>query len=359
VHFERPRDNVPLAPLTTLGIGGPARWLARATRVEHVRGASGWHDAHDAPLFVLGGGSNLVVADEGFDGLVLHIAIQGVTAALRGEQMIVAAGAGESWDSLVDFAVKRDLAGIECLSGIPGTVGGTPVQNVGAYGQEVATVIESVYAFDRVAHGTVSLKAAECGFAYRMSRFKQEDAGRFVICQVVFRLRPGGAPTVNYRDITDYFAQRGVEAPDIRAVRDAVLDIRRRKGMVIDAGDPDTRSVGSFFMNPIVDEAVFEKIGEREGAAPHYMMDNGSVKIPAAWLIERSGFPRGHVDGPVGLSTKHPLAIINRGGATARDVIRLAQRIKRAVLDRFGIALRPEPIFVGFNDDPDVDYLRG
>ena len=288
-------------------------------------------------------------------GSTYQIAIDGVNATLRGEEMFVSAGAGETWDSLVEFAVHRDLAGIECLSGIPGTVGGTPVQNVGAYGQEVARVIESVDAFDRMKQGTVTVSAAECGFAYRTSRFKQEDAGRFVICGVTFRLRPGGPPTITYPDIVQHVAKQSDPSPTLRSVREAVLSVRRRKGMVIDAADPDTRSVDSFFMNPIVDRPAFDRIAP----APHFLMDNGSVKVPAAWLIEHSGFGRGHVDGAVGLSTKHPLAIINRGGATARDVLRLARRIKTAVLDRFGIPLRPEPIFAGFGADPDVDFLRG
>ena len=352
--FDRPQENVPLAPLTTLGIGGTARWFARAARIEHVIAADGWAASRGAPLFVLGGGSNLVIADEGFDGLVLRVAISGVRALLGGDVVSVAAGAGESWDALVGFAVTNGLEGIECLSGIPGTVGGTPIQNVGAYGQEVSTVIEWVDAFDRATQGTVRLSKEECGFAYRMSRFKRQDAGRFVICEVVFRLRAGAPPTVTYPDVVEHLKKQGIASPDVGAVREAVLNVRRRKGMVIDAADPDTRSVGSFFMNPVVDRAAFESIAP----APHYLMENDTVKIPAAWLIEQSGFARGHVDGRVGLSTKHPLAIINRGGATARDVIRLARNIKRAVNDRFGVGLRPEPVFVGFTDDPDVAYLR-
>jgi len=251
--------------------------------------------------------------------------------------------------------VDQAWAGIECLSGIPGTVGGTPIQNVGAYGQEVSPVIEWVEAVDTFTQSTVRLSRSECEFSYRASRFRQRDAGRFVVCAVGFRLRPGAPPTITYPDVVEHLSRLGTASPDVRQVRDAVLTIRRRKGMVIDAADPDTRSVGSFFMNPVVDRATLERIAP----APHYVMQNDTVKIPAAWLIERSGFARGHVDGGVGLSTKHPLAIVNRGGATARDVLRLARRIKSTVLDRFGIALRPEPIFVGFVDAADVEYLRG
>ena len=351
MHVERLQERVALAPFTTLGIGGPARWFVRATYVEHLLTAS---RSEGEPLFVLGGGSNLVISDEGFNGLVLQIAIGGVNTTRDGEDVIVTAGAGESWDSLVESAVKQDLAGIECLSGIPGTVGGTPIQNVGAYGQEVATVIEWVAAYDRVERAAVRLSRDDCGFAYRMSRFKREDAGRFMISEVAFRLKRGAPPTVTYPDVVDYLAQQNVQCAHVQHVRDAVLHIRRRKGMVLDAADSDTRSVGSFFMNPVVDRTTFERIAP----APHYLMDNDTVKIPAAWLIEQSGFARGHSDGAVGLSTKHPLAIVNRGAATARDVLRLAHRIKEAVRERFEVHLRPEPVFVGFApDDADVAFL--
>ena len=351
MQVERLQEHVPLAPLTTLGIGGPARWFARATHSDHLPAAAEWQGES---VFVLGGGSNLVISDEGFSGLVLQMAIAGVNMTQHGEDVILTAGAGESWDSLVDSAVKQNLTGVECLSGIPGTVGGTPIQNVGAYGQEVATVIEWVAAFDRLKRESVRLSRDDCGFAYRMSRFKREDAGRFVIAEVAFRLKPGAPPTVTYPDVVDYLAQQKTQCPTAQYVRDAVLQIRRRKGMVLDAGDSDTRSVGSFFMNPVVDRTTFERIAP----APHYLMDNDGVKIPAAWLIQQSGFARGHVDGAVGVSTKHPLAIINRGGATARDILRLAHRIKLAVRERFDINLRPEPVFVGFSpDDDNVAFL--
>lgn len=350
------QSDVPLAPLSTLGVGGPARWLLTATTIEDVAAA---HARPDASVFILGGGSNLVIADAGFDGLVVRIALAGVTATRDGDDVLVTAGAGEAWDRLVELAVSRDLTGLECLSGIPGTVGGTPIQNVGAYGQEVSDVIESLVAFDRAEGRTVTLTAGECGFGYRTSRFKQHDADRFVVCTVTFRLRRGVPPSVAYPDVVDDLRRQNLTAPSVRDVRAAVLRVRRRKGMVIDDADPDTRSVGSFFMNPIVDRAAFERIDRSRGSTPHFLMDNDTVKIPAAWLIEQSGFHRGHVDGHVGLSTKHPLAIINRGGATARDVIRLARRIKSVVRDRFDVTLRPEPVFVGFGDDPDIQYLRG
>jgi UDP-N-acetylmuramate dehydrogenase len=307
---------------------------------------------------VLGGGSNLVIADEGISGLVLHIALTGVEVSTAGADTLMTAGAGEAWDAFVAGAVARGLAGVECLSGIPGTVGGTPIQNVGAYGQEVGHVIESLTAFDRREKRMVRLGASECGFAYRMSRFKQADAGRFVVCDVTFRLREG-PPTMTYPDVVEQLAGDGIKTPDVRRAREAVLAIRRRKGMVIDAADPDTRSVGSFFMNPIVTRASHDLItaANSDTRVPGYVMQNGDVKIPAAWLIEHSGFAKGHAEGRVGLSTKHPLALINRGAATARDVVTFAARIKRAVINRFGVSLRPEPVFVGFSTDPDVAFL--
>jgi UDP-N-acetylmuramate dehydrogenase len=352
-----PRANVPLAGLGTLGVGGPARWFLRATDADDVAGARRWCDEQGIPWFVLGGGSNVVIADRGFDGLVLHMGIAGTTTSADGEDSLITAGAGEAWDGLVDMIVGRGLAGVECLSGIPGTVGGTPVQNVGAYGQEVSNTIEQVTVFDCREHAVTSLHASECGFSYRMSRFKAADEGRFVICDVTFRLRPGPT-TATYADVATYLKRAQIANPTVKTVRDAVLSIRRSKGMVVDAGDPDSRSVGSFFMNPVVTEADRERVSSIAGERPPgFSMDNGLVKIPAAWLIERAGFQKGHADGAVGISTKHPLALVNRGGATAADVLRLARAVKERVGDRFGVWLRPEPIFVGFAADPDVQFV--
>ena len=351
-------EHEPLAPLTTLGVGGPARWLVNAPTAQDVERAHQWSVSTAVPLLVVGGGSNLVVADEGFPGVVLRVAIRGRSYAAAAADTLVTMGAGEPWDETVGECVGRGLAGLECLSGIPGTVGGTPIQNVGAYGQEVADSIDRLTVYDRESGALQTLTAAECGFAYRMSRFKRADADRFVICDVTFRLRAGG-PTVNYPDIVDYLAKAGVSSPDILDVRNAVLAVRRRKGMVIDPADADTRSVGSFFMNPVVSEHDRERAASVAGVQPPaYPADPGRVKLSAAWLIERSGFRRGDGDGPVGISSKHTLALVNRGGATARDVLRFAARIKRGVLDRFGISLRPEPVFVGFARNHERDFLQ-
>jgi UDP-N-acetylmuramate dehydrogenase len=324
----------------------------RARTAAHVQLAHRWAADHRVPLFVLGGGSNIVVNDDGFDGLVMHVAIEGAGLHPAGDAALVDAGAGEAWDGLVARLVEAGYAGVECLSGIPGSVGGTPIQNVGAYGQEVAGVIESVTAVDRGSNEVMAIAAADCGFGYRQSRFKQHDAGRFTVCRVSFRVRRG-PPVVTYPDVVAWVEQRRLSQPRVSEIRQAVLEIRRRKGMVLDAADPDTRSVGSFFMNPIVPTAMQAALG-----APSFPMADGRVKIPAAWLIERAGFSKGFAAGAAGLSSKHPLAIVNRGGARANDILDLACRIKRTVFNRFGVALRPEPVFVGLDEDARVRFLQ-
>lgn len=354
----RVREHVPLDTLGTLGVGGAARWFVQAASVDAVADACRFAADRQLPLFVLGGGSNVVVSDEGFSGCVLQIDLRGLDFTADNGDTLATVAAGEPWDGVVDEAVRRGLCGIECLSGIPGSVGGTPIQNVGAYGQEVAATIDGVTVYDRLHGSVVRFDASGCEFAYRASRFRGRDAGRFVVCDVTFRLRRG-APSAVYPDVVAYLERAGIQVPTVADVREAVLAIRRRKGMVIDPADPDTRSVGSFFMNPVVTDAHRERIASVAGeAAPGFAAPGGGVKVPAAWLIERAGFRKGDADGAVGISSKHPLAIVNRGGATARDVLRLAGRIKRAVVDRFGVWLRPEPIFVGFGSDDDLGFLQ-
>jgi len=351
--------GVSLAPFCSLGVGGAARWWARATRVDDVAAAHAWCADRGAALVVLGGGTNVVVADEGVDGLVLAVAPRGVTIADQREAVTVTAAAGEPWDEVVAAVVARGGAGLECLSGIPGLAGGTPIQNVGAYGQEVSSAIERLTVFDRTTASTVSLGPGECGFAYRTSRFKGEDAGRFIICDVTFRAAKRPAST-SYRDVDAALTRAGIVDPTVAQVRTAVLEIRRGKGMVRDEHDPDSRSVGSFFTNPVVTAAAAERMSSDAGtAAPWFAQPDGRVKVPAAWLIEKAGFVRGEADGAVGLSTKHTLALVTRAGAAAADVVRFAARIARRVEDRFGVRLRPEPVFLGFPRGDDVDYLLG
>ena len=356
-----PREQVPLAGLTTIGVGGPARWFVTATDAADVRASHSWCRDRGVPLWVLGGGSNVVVSDDGFDGLVLQIAIGGSRADTSGERLMLEAGAGEPWDAVVGRLVADGWAGAECLSGIPGTVGGTPIQNVGAYGQEVASIVEAVRAFDGDTGEMVELDAAGCGFSYRHSRFKGEDAGRFVICGVRFRLTRG-APTLTYPDVQRWLGAQGLASPALGDVRSAVLAIRRSKGMVADGVDPDARSVGSFFMNPVIAATDRERLAARTGQdVPARTVAGGRVRVPAAWLIERAGWARGAGEGPVGISPRHPLAIVNRGGARAADIIEFAARVKRRVADRLGVWLQPEPVFVGFDgaaELPDLEYLR-
>jgi UDP-N-acetylmuramate dehydrogenase len=287
------------------------------------------------------------VADAGLNGLALHVALHGTE--MEGELM--RAAAGNVWDDCVAQTTKAGLAGLECLAGIPGTVGGAPVQNVGAYGQEVASVIERVRAFDRETQKFVEFANAECGFAYRRSRFNTTDRGRYVVTRVDYRLRRGGAPTLAYGDLKAHFS--GWERmPSLIEVAEAVRGIRQSKGMLLVEGDPDCRSAGSFFKNPSVAPEVAERVRQiaaDSGAALRtFPAEGGLVKIPAAWLIEQAGFKKGYALGAAGISSRHTLALVNRGGATAAEILALAGEIQAAVAKWFGIPLEMEPEMVGF-----------
>jgi len=346
------RENVPLAPLTTLRVGGPARYFATATSETELADAFAYAEAKGLGVFVLGGGSNILVADRGFDGLVLQIAMKGitrnqkVTSDVEPERESLTVAAGEDWDEFVEYCVSNDLAGVECLSGIPGYVGGTPVQNVGAYGQEVSETITSVCCFDRGSREIIELANADCGFEYRNSIFNSTQRERFVVIAVTFELVRGGQPKLVYKDLREYFETR---MPTLREVREAVVHIRRSKSMVIDEADPNSRSAGSFFKNPIIEQRRFEEIAGRYETVPQFPAGDGVVKIPSAWLIEQSGFHKGYKLGNAGISTKHTLAIINCGGAAASEIVELKDRIQSGVSETFGIELIPEPIFVGFD----------
>lgn len=344
-----PREQVALAPHCTLGVGGPARWFVDADAEGTVIEALDWARRRGVGVRVLGGGSNVVIADAGVDDLVVRMGLRGVAAEQRGDVVQVTAAAGEPWDDLVATAVARDWAGLECLSGIPGLVGATPIQNVGAYGQEVSETVAAVRALDTRTGGVVTLAAGQCGFAYRDSRFKSAEPGRWVVLAVVYHLRPGGAPTVRYADVERHLAAGGVTAPSLAAVRESVLAVRRAKSMVLDPGDDNRRSCGSFFVNPVVSAEEAAKVEARalDSGMPRWPQADGRVKLSAAWLIEHAGFRRGLRDGPVGLSTRHALAIVAHDGARARDVVALARRVQGSVQERFGIRLTPEPVYWG------------
>lgn len=338
--------EVPMAPLTTLGIGGPARWFARAETVDDVREACRWAAANEQRLFILGGGSNLLVADEGYDGLVVRIELRGIVVESENDDAVmVRVAAGEPWDDFVAFAVSRRWAGVECLSGIPGLTGATPIQNVGAYGQDVGETVARVEVLERATGRAITLTNGECGFGYRSSIFKGEAKDRYVVLGVTYRLRKNAPATIRYPELQKYADERGIEAGDLHAVRGVVIAIRKRKGMVLDPADPDTRSDGSFFMNPIVPR---ERIDATLADAPRYPAGDGDgVKLSAAWLIEHAGFHKGFVHGRVGLSTKHTLAVINRDGGTAAEVLDLVKLIQAGVKEKFGIDIQPEPTFIG------------
>lgn len=349
------QENVPIAPLTTLKVGGAARFFLEAATEGEICEAIRFAASCDIPVFILGGGSNVLVSDAGFDGLVLKIALTGISQASddgpradEGDCRVrVTVQAGEVWDGFVQWCVTRGLAGVECLSGIPGLVGGTPVQNVGAYGQDVSETIASVRCLDRTIGKPVVLTNSECRFTYRSSIFNSTERDRFIVLSVTFTLTPGGSPNLVYKDLREFFDGR---TPGLAETREAVLKIRAAKSMVIQPGDPNSLSAGSFFKNPVIARDKLSEIASvlHADMVPHFEAGDGCVKVPAAWLIERAGFHKGFELGNAGISTKHSLALINRGNATAAEILRLKDAIVGAVREKFEIVLLPEPVFVGF-----------
>ncbi|HEX6448063.1 MAG TPA: UDP-N-acetylmuramate dehydrogenase [Trebonia sp.] len=349
-----------LADYTTLGLGGPAKTFVTASSEAELAAAVRDADAAGEPVLLLGGGSNLVIADDGFDGTVIRVATRGVRfeevpASSPIADVIVAAG--EPWDDVVAATVDAGLAGLECLSGIPGSTGATPIQNVGAYGQEVAEVITRVRVIDRRTGGAFDMPNGSCRFSYRNSLFKSGEPGRYVVTEVVFRLHADGlSRPVGYAELASRLGIEMGERAPVAKIRSGVLGIRGRKGMVLDPGDPDTRSAGSFFTNPVISAADFarlESVARSSGwpsdkPVPHFDAGEGLVKVPAAWLIEHAGFAKGYgAPSPARVSSKHTLALVNAGGATTGDLLALAREIIAGVSDAFGVTLTPEPTLVG------------
>jgi UDP-N-acetylmuramate dehydrogenase len=327
-----------LARLTTLEVGGEARRIAFATSDRALIEEISSCDARSEKVFVLGGGSNVVFADEGFDGTVVRVETRGMT--FDGD--VIELAAGETWDDFVAFAVQSGRAGVECMSGIPGLVGATPMQNVGAYGQEVKDTLAWVRVWDRQSAHVLTLSTAECRMSYRHSMLKETT--RYVVLRVAFTLpRSAESAPIRYAELARALGvPEGGRAPLAR-VREMVIALRRGKGMVLDANDADTRSAGSFFVNPTMDDRAYEALVARAGEqVPRF-----GVKVPAAWLIERAGFSKGTARGRAAISTKHALAITNRGGATAKEIVGLAREVRDAVEKRFGVKLSAEPILVG------------
>ncbi len=337
------REHVPLAPYTTLGIGGPARWFAECTDEASVVEAVHFARDRRVPLFALGGGSNVLVSDEGFPGLVLRVALTGIEE----QENRFRVAAGEDWDRFVSLAVDHGYGGIECLAGIPGTVGGTPVQNVGAYGQEVSNTIVSVRVLDLHTMTFAELPAAACGFAYRRSIFNSTQRGKFVVTRVDYKLRTHAFPVLSYPDLKRHFHGR-TDTPSLTEAAAAVREIRHAKGMLLVEGEPDCRSAGSFFKNPVVSQAQYDDLAAQSSSpVPCFAAAKGFVKIPAAWLVEHAGFQKGFAMGAAGISGRHTLALTNRGGATAKEILALRDTIVAAVEKRFGIRLEQEPVWLG------------
>lgn len=349
------RRNVPLHELTTLAVGGPAHAVARCTHPDGLRRALEIaHDEH-REVMILGGGSNVIVCDRGFDGLVLQYVADRLTADLGTGRVQVEAG--YDWDALVAWTVDHDLTGLECLSGIPGWVGAAPIQNIGAYGQEIAERIRRVHVLRLHDGHELTFEGSECGFAYRDSRFKREWRDRYCVTGLELVLTRGGDPTILYEELATRLAASSTR-PTARNVRETVLAIRRSKSMLLDPRDPNGRSAGSFFTNPVVSPSFAAQLAARlpdPTKMPRWDAGSGQVKLAAAWLIQQAGFEKGHVHGNAGLSSAHVLALVNRGGATAAELIALARTIRDRVLDRFGVRLRPEPVPLGFAPEEIAD----
>lgn len=348
------REDISLASRCTFGLGGPARWFLEVRDEASLAAAIEWAARAKVRTFVLGGGSNVVIDDAGFDGLVIAPALRGIVHRAVNDGVVVTASAGESWDDFVAHAVTNEWAGLECLSGIPGWVGATPIQNVGAYGQDVSESIVSVRVFDPTSGLARDVSAAECEFAYRDSAFKRagHPLQRMIVTSVSFALRPGGAPKLAYAELSRALAG---STATLAHVRDTVIALRRAKSMVVDSNDPNHRSAGSFFTNVIVPRAEFEslctraiaaRIVERGDEVPRF--DNGpdAVKVPSAWLIERAGFRKGERHGAFGISTKHALALVHHGGGRTADLLAFADAIRARVREVFGVTLAMEPVLV-------------
>lgn len=367
--------EIPLAEHTTIGLGGKAKYFISCRTIDEVRFALTFAESKNLSVQILGGGSNLIFPDDGFNGLIVKIDLKGIRFEEQDDGTEAYAKAGEVWDDFVKLCIDQNLAGIECLSGIPGLVGATPIQNVGAYGQEVKETIIEVTAIDRKSLDLVQFSSNECSFGYRKSRFKHNDKGKYVIVEVTFRLKKFGEPSVKYTELRDYIDSNkllhdesagggysfGAEArgrpargdpatrEKLQIVREAVLALRRKKSMVIDPTDLHSRSVGSFFVNPVLSEGEYNKLTDglklRGIEGPPSFKSTEGVKIPAAWLVENSGFHRGHKRDGVGISPNHALALVNYSG-TAKDLLSLASDIEKAVFEKFGIGLEREAVVI-------------
>jgi UDP-N-acetylmuramate dehydrogenase len=350
------QGKVAVGSLTTMGTGGDALWFGEIRARRDLQDALVWAKDQNLPVCVLGTGSNTLISDEGFPGLVLQF------PSLRDPEVLpdgtIAMEAGLEWDRAVEWTIENQLGGLECLSGIPGRVGAAPIQNIGAYGVELADCLVDVRVWDTVSHSVHMIPRAECGFGYRTSRFRSADAGRYIVLGLRLRLSPGQSAPIRYDELRRALGVTQDARVEPARVRDAVLALRRSKSMVLDENDANTRSVGSFFINPTVDATTADRIAAAAGMPmPRFDQADGSAKLAAAWLIEQAGYRRGYSDGAAGLSSRHALAIINRQNAQTADIVRLAWRIHQAVRDTFGIRLHAEPVLLG-NLPADLERAR-
>lgn len=348
------QNNIPLKDYTTIGLGGNANYFINCKTVYEIKSVLRFSKESNLKLIVISGGSNIVFPDEGFDGVVMKIDSKGIEFSEDGNFMYAKVSAGENWDEFVSLCIEKSLTGVECMSGIPGSVGATPVQNVGAYGQEVKETIVKVVAIDKETHKTISFDNKDCNFSYRESRFKSEDKDRYIITEVIFKLRKSVEPVIRYDELKKYidsnFELSGkVDLKEkLKIIRKSVLELRKNKSMVIDANDPNTKSCGSFFKNPVLNEKEFDvfklNIGKTSEKIPFYKSGN-DYKISAAWLVENAGFKKGYIYKGVGISKNHTLALINING-TAKDLIHLSHEIEKKVFEKSGIRLINEPVIV-------------
>ncbi len=359
------KSDVPIAKYTTIALGGSAKCFISCQTTDEIRSAIEFARREDLPIQVLGGGSNVIFPDEGFNGLVIKIDLKGVVFEDDGESASARVNAGEVWDDFVKTCVEKNLGGVECLSGIPGSVGATPIQNVGAYGQEVKDTITSIKALDRESLQLAEIVNKECEFGYRKSRFKMKDKDKFVVVEVCYRLENAAEPKIKYEELRDYIesrkkdeGERGTETGEgglrkegvnLQEVREAVLALRRKKSMLVDPADPNSRSVGSFFVNPVLSKVEYSDFEGRLASigirrAPSYKDANG-MKISAAWLVENAGFHKGYKRNGVGISSNHSLALVNYAGTT-KEILSLASDIENGVFEKFGIKLEKEAVVV-------------
>lgn len=352
------QENRSLATLTTFAVGGPARYFAEVSSEEDALSALHFAQERGLAILVLGSGSNVLVSDEGFSGLVILNRIKGVSFKEQSGSVLVTAGGGEDWQDFVDLCVARGWQGVECLAGIPGTVGASPIQNVGAYGQEVSQVIARVRCLETASGKVVTFENNECAFRYRESIFNTTEAGNYMVLSVTFTLIPGGAPLITYRELAERFS--AIAFPTLAEVRDTVIAIRAGKGVLIRTGYESFKSAGSFFKNPIVTGTQFQAIEDLvagEGGAPTWAwpLPNGNVKVSAAYLIQRAGFQRGYRRGTAGISPYHTLILINLDGDSGREIVDFAVEVQQQVLALFGALLQPEARLIGFRSSPFIE----